>query len=308
MQASGAPLANRTGHVPKVSIGMPAYNGEATIAAAIESLLAQTFDDFELIVGDNASTDATAEVANRYAKADPRVRVVRRAANLGANANYSRLVREARGKYFKWASCNDWCAPSFLERCVEVLDARPEVVVAYPRTRLYAASRSDATDFEDDLDLQQDDPTARFWHVRSHMRLNNAMNGLIRMSALHRTRLIAAYDTADVVLIGRLALLGKFVEIPEYLFYRRMTPETVAGLRSTEDRMRHFYPGLGAAMLFQSWRNQFGWSGAVLSAPIPAATKLRLLPRLLRGWYWSRRALADDLLEAGQWVVHGRAH
>lgn len=287
---------------------MPAYNGEATIASAIEALLAQSFGDFELVVGDNASTDGTAEVAMRYAQADPRVRVERRASNLGANANYSLLAREARGEYFKWASSNDWCAPTFLQRCVEVLDARPEVVVAYPKTRLFVESLADATDYEDGLDLEEDDPSARFLRVRSTMQLSNAMNGLIRLSALRRTRLMPGYRSADMVMTGHLALLGKFVEVPEYLFYRRMSPETATRLRSDEDVTRHFHPGHGAESLFQSWRIQFGWSNTLVTAPITATEKLRLLPWLLRGWYWERRALIDDLFEAGRYLAHRRAH
>lgn len=287
---------------------MPTYNGEATIASAIEALLAQSFGDFELVVGDNASTDGTAEVAMRYAQADPRVRVVRRASNLGANANYSLLVREARGEYFKWASSNDWCAPTFLERCVEVLDARPEVVVAYPKTRLFVESLADATDYEDRLDLEEDDPSARFLRVRSTMQLSNAMNGLIRLSALRRTRLMPAYRSADMVMTGHLALLGKFVEVPEYLFYRRMSPEAATRLRSDEDVTRHFHPGQGAESLFQTWKIQFGWSSTLVAAPITATEKLRLLPWLLRGWYWERRALIDDLFAAGRYLAHWRAH
>lgn len=303
-----ASSVNLNGCSPTVTIGMPVYNGEATIASAIEALLSQTFPDFELIVGDNASTDSTVEIASQFARSDSRIRIVRREINLGANANYSMLVHEARGRYFKWASSNDWCAPTFLERCIEGLDARPDVVVAYPQTRLYAASFDDATDYEDDLDLQQDDPTARFWLVRSRMRLNNAMNGLIRLSALHRTPLIPSYHTADVVLMGRLALLGKFIKVPEYLFYRRMSPETATGLRSRRGRALHFHPNGGPGELFQSWRNHFGWSGALLLAPIAASGKLRSFPWILRTWYWDRRALMNDFLEAGRWLAHRGVH
>lgn len=304
MQVSGASLVNRIGSAPKVTIGMPAYNGEATIASAIEGLLAQTFGNFELVVGDNASTDGTAEVAMRFAQTDPRVRVVRRASNLGANANYSLLVREARGEYFKWASSNDWCAPTFLERCVEVLDARPDVVVAYPRTRLFVESLADATDYDDGLDLDEDDPSARFLRVRSTMRLSNAMNGLMRLSALRRTRLMPGYRSADMVMTGHLALLGKFVEVPEYLFYRRMSPETATRLRSDEDVTQHFHPRRGAESLFQSWKIQFGWSNTLFTAPITVTEKIRLLPWILRSWYWDRRSLLNDIFEAGRYLAH----
>ncbi len=108
---------------PRISIGMPCYNSERWISPAIESLLGQTFEDFELIVSDNASSDGTWDIVQRYAASDDRIRPYRNPENLGASANFNRVFELARGPYFKWASSNDWCAPGLLDACHDALDA-----------------------------------------------------------------------------------------------------------------------------------------------------------------------------------------
>lgn len=101
---------------PSVSIGMPVYNGERFIDEAIRSILAQTFGDFELLISDNASSDATAAICARYARQDPRIRYVRQASNLGAMGNFQYLLDHARGRYFMWAACDDFWDPEWVER------------------------------------------------------------------------------------------------------------------------------------------------------------------------------------------------
>src|SRR3954471_2621746 len=119
---------------PRLTVGLPTYNGEDYLASALDSLLAQTFTDFELIISDNASTDATESIARAYAARDPRIRYVRHPRNRGSAFNHTYVIREARGEFFKWASDDDLYAPELLERCVAALDARPEIVLAHAWT------------------------------------------------------------------------------------------------------------------------------------------------------------------------------
>lgn len=288
---------------PRVTIAMPVYNGERTVASAIECLLAQTFEDFELVIRDNASTDATVDIASQYAATDRRIRVLRSPVNRGVHSNYSAVAREARGEYLKWTSCNDWCAPTFVERCVAVLEGRLDVVLVYPKTRLFDATLEDAVDYEDGLDLQSDRPSERLLRLLSQVRLNNVMNGLIRVDALRQTRLMPDYRTADVVLVGNLALLGKFVEIPEHLFYRRVNRESAAYLRSESEQAEFFHPRHGREMSFEHWRSQAAWVMMAIRTPISAAEKARILPRLLKNWYWGWRDLARDVGKAGRHLL-----
>src|SRR5262245_17693723 len=120
---------------PRVSIGVPVYNGERFLRPTLESLLGQTFGDFALIVSDNASTDGTEAIGREFAAADARVTYHRQPENLGLAGNYDFLVRQARTSYFKWATADDRCEPRFVECCVTVLDAAPDVVLAYPTAR-----------------------------------------------------------------------------------------------------------------------------------------------------------------------------
>src|SRR3712207_6191103 len=110
---------------PKVSIGLPVYNGEKFIREAIDSILNQTFEDFELIISDNASTDETAAICQTYAAQDRRVRYFRNLENIGAAGNHNRVFEAASGKYFKWAAHDDLCGPNFVAECVNVLDRDP---------------------------------------------------------------------------------------------------------------------------------------------------------------------------------------
>ncbi len=118
---------------PRVSIGLPVYNGGQFVSKAIEAVLGQTFSDLELIISDNASTDSTEEICLAYASRDKRIRYYRNAANVGVNPNYRRVFSLATSEYFKWVTHDDLQTLDFLEKTVPILDRDPGVVVCYPR-------------------------------------------------------------------------------------------------------------------------------------------------------------------------------
>src|SRR5688500_17690003 len=99
---------------PRVTVGVPVYNGEKLLAAALDSLLAQTYRNFKVIISDNASTDGTREIGESYARKDERVVYTRNEKNIGAAGNLNRLVALADTPYFKWAAYDDLIAPTFL--------------------------------------------------------------------------------------------------------------------------------------------------------------------------------------------------
>lgn len=290
---------------PRISIGVPVYNGAETIGAALEPLLAQTYGDFELVVSDNASTDSTAEVVQSLAHLDKRIRYVRQPINLGVNGNYSFVASVARGEYLKWASCSDWCAPTFLEHCLAALDNDRTAVLAAPRTRLFAVDLATAQDYPDDIQLLDNRPVDRFIALTRTMRLNNAMNGLIRLAALRRTRLIETYRSADVVMMGHLALLGRFLLLDEPLFYRRMEAATASALQDAESVRRLHYPTMSARALFQHWKRQAGWVKAAASAPLRLDERAQVLTWVARMTYWERLGLLDDLGVAWRYMIRG---
>lgn len=122
------------GRSPKVSIGLPVFNGEQFLREAIDSILNQTFTDFELIICDNCSTDSTREICQDYQSKDPRIRYYRNEVNLGGANNANLTFQLSVGEYFRWAAYDDICSPQLLEKCVEVLDNNPSVVLSYGQT------------------------------------------------------------------------------------------------------------------------------------------------------------------------------
>lgn len=224
--------------IPRLSIGMPVYNGENYVADAIRSILDQTYTDFELIVSDNASTDATPEIVEAFAAIDPRVRFVRNARNMGASYNFNRTFELARGEYFRQAAHDDTLAPTCLEKCIAVLDADPAVALAYTQSQCIDEADRHMCDYTDVMDFRQDDPADRF---AAHLRRafdrrpektrgsNPACNpifGIARASMLRTTPMVANYIASDLILLGEIALHGKIVEVPEMLFTIRAHPTT----------------------------------------------------------------------------------
>jgi glycosyltransferase involved in cell wall biosynthesis len=289
--------------VPLLSIGMPVYNGERTMRSALESLLAQTLTDFELILSDNASSDGSWDVIQEFAARDPRVRAFRQPRNIGANANYTALFRAARGKYFKWASSNDWCAPEFLQCCVEQLEADPGAVLVAPRTRLFESDPAVFQDYLGDIACTQPDPVDRFKHVGERLALNNVVNGVARADALRQTHLVEHYPSADVVLVAHLALLGRIVLLPQPLFYRRMDRASATALMGEVAVHRHHYPVTTWRSSLPAWRLAWGWVRTACAARPSVSGTARALYWAVRRAYWNRALLGRDLLQLPRYPI-----
>lgn len=115
---------------PQVSVGMPVYNGEATLRPALESLLEQTYADLEIIVSDNASSDATETICREYAARDPRIRYFRQPANVGAARNFKAVLDRAGAPFFMWAACDDTRSSNFVEVNLAFLKSHPDYVAS----------------------------------------------------------------------------------------------------------------------------------------------------------------------------------
>jgi glycosyltransferase involved in cell wall biosynthesis len=215
-------------HGPRVTIGLPVYNGDRYLAETLDSILAQTFPDFELIISDNASTDRTEGICRKYAAQDRRIRYVRNASNLGAARNYNQVFELARGEYFKWNGHDDPLAPLFLERCVEVLDRDPGIVLCFARNRAidergeeHDVGSLTARTFASKPQLESPAAHVRFFHAVVADHPQGAIFGLIRRSVLAQTALIGSYRMSDLTLLGELALRGRFHQVSEILQDRR---------------------------------------------------------------------------------------
>jgi glycosyltransferase involved in cell wall biosynthesis len=280
---------------PRVSIGLPVYNGERYLAEALHSILSQTYADFELIISDNASTDGTEEICREYASRDGRIRYYRSDINKGAAWNYNRVFELSRGEYFKWASHDDSCAPNLLERCVASLDAAPEVVVSFPRTTVIDAEGGTIDMEEDDLPLDSPDVVRRFAACLNPMKLcHNVIFGLIRRDILAGTRLIGTYLASDRSLVAELSLYGPFEELPERLFFRRKHSSNI-GIALKD--LQFYRPGLRRKFVMPEWRLFREFLRSIRRAPLGVREKARLTGTVLR-WAVGRRQELDWQLKA----------
>lgn len=277
---------------PTLTIGLPVYNGEAFLAQALDALLDQTFEDFELIVTDNASTDGTEAICRRYAAQDARIRYLRNERNIGAAPNFNRSVALARGRYFKWAADDDLCAPAFLETCVEALDADPTVVLASTDTQLINENGSPLVfdkvreafidsygrpwywSFEPQYELADVDPVTRFRSVLLRTAWCVEVFGVIRTDVLRRTSLIGDFYGSDKVLLAELSLFGRFHKSERPLFLRRCHPKQSS--YQTPRRQAEWISGRRAGLIvLPQWRAFRGYLGALRRADLSLTDQAR---------------------------------
>ncbi|HOB76353.1 MAG TPA: glycosyltransferase [Phycisphaerae bacterium] len=288
--------------MPRVSIGMPVYNGERFLAEAIESILAQTFTDFELIISDNGSTDSTPAICERYARLDSRIRYYRNEVNLGAAPNFNRAFHLAQGEYFKWAAHDDICLPQYLERCVETLDADAQAVLCYPRTWGINADGTRDEQFTARLDtsslrVESPRPHLRFSDMIHRYHLCHQVFGLFRRQVLARTPLIQPYTGSDRVLLAVVALYGTLREYPEYLFLNRNHDRRSVS-RPRRERAQWFDTRRSRVDMY-TWRTLYEYCRGVMQAPLSACERGRCLMSVAWLAVKSLRTLASEI----KWYV-----
>lgn len=213
---------------PKVSFGLPVYNGEKYLRSALDCILAQDFTDFEVVICDNASTDGTAAICREYAAKDSRIRYARNETNIGATGNYNRVFELSRGEFFKWASHDDEFHPTLVRRCLETFDrSRRDVVLVFSRAEVIDDEGKLIKISRDTINPGAQRPFSRLASLIFNRNIAHPLWGLVRSEAMRRTRLMGFTET-DHVMLGELALQGPFVEIPELLYrIRRHTGSAI---------------------------------------------------------------------------------
>lgn len=282
-----------------ISIGLPVYNGEKYLAQSLESILAQTFSDFHLIIRDNASTDNTEDICREYADRDNRITYVRAEHNRGAAHNYNEVFRLASGRYFKWAAHDDLLAPDNLRQCYNYLETAPEVVLCYPRTVIIDREGRELKLYDDEMDLMQEDPVARlakFWFNRASE--CNAVFGLIRSDILRNTRLIGPYNGSDNILLGQLALMGRVKELPDRLFFRRDHERTSLRANTTAMAVAAWFDPAAKGRVLPETRLTLEYVKIILAMNAGTATRARALKLLAKRTWWRKRLLLSEILKS----------
>jgi glycosyltransferase involved in cell wall biosynthesis len=299
----------RGGRRPRVSVGLPVHNGENFLEEAIESILNQTFEDFELIISDNASIDATEAICRVYAKRDERIRYHRNRKNVGAAPNFNFVVARSTGEYFKWAAHDDVCRPDFLRRCVEVLDDDPSVVLCHPKaTRIDAEGRI-KKQWASRPELSAAAPHRRFREALTPQETLPIWGG-IRGDILKGTALIGGYPASDRPLLAELSLHGRFHEIPEVLFLHR--EHAARSVRVHDWRKPHqaagwYDPRKAGRVIFPEWRLVGGYLSSIRRAPLGPKERLRCYLALAAALRHHHPGLFHDLVIASGHVPGLRA-
>lgn len=224
--------------MPKLSIGIPVFNGQEFLPELLDSLLAQTFRDFEILICDNASSDRTPEICCEYERRDSRVRYTRNARNLGAIANFNRVFELSTAPLFKWAAHDDLYHEAYLDACVTLLKENPDIILAHTGTA-FIDEESEILPFEHetgsfidpktgrrywaDVPSIGDSPIAtnRFWQVLTRALWGTHMFGVVRREILQQTSLLPNFIGSDRAMLAELALLGRFGCANERLFLKR---------------------------------------------------------------------------------------
>jgi glycosyltransferase involved in cell wall biosynthesis len=275
---------------PQLSIGLPVYNGENYVSESLDTLLAQTFTDFELIISDNASTDGTEEICRGYAAEDSRIRYLRQPHNIGAAPNHNFLVQQAHGKLFKWAAHDDLFAPELVARCVRALDEHPDLVLSH--SYMAIVNEYGKTIEEYDYRLATDSPHApeRF---RSLLLTEGGDDfyGVIRTDVMRRIAPHNSYHNAGRKLVAEIALYGPFHQVPEVMFFRREHPgrgDLLGSVRAVCANLDPRRKNHSSARLVGEY--VMSYAAAIRRAPLSASDRRRCYRYLLE-WLGGRAIL-----------------
>jgi glycosyltransferase involved in cell wall biosynthesis len=293
----------------RLSIGMPVYNGEQYLEEALNSIQVQTYEDFELIISDNASTDRTREICKEISATDQRIRYFQNHRNLGAAKNYNRVFELSTGEYFKWAAHDDVLAPVFLEKCVENMDYDPSLVLCYSKTAIIDGNGDQKGLYNSRLRADQHKPEERFMDLVLVRHPCTAVFGVIRRDFLQKTPLIGPYVGSDRNLLAELGLFGRLYEIQEYLFSRRDHPQASISKYDRQDRLKWFDPQKMNRIQLLHLRTGIEYFKSVARVPLPWSAR-RECYRIIAFWLFKREreALFEDLNIARRNLLGRKTH
>ena len=293
----------------KVSFGMPVYNGEQYLEKTLDSILAQTFTDFELVISDNGSTDRTQQICESYAAKDERIKYYRNPINIGVAPNCNRVFQLCSSEYFKLTDFDDILSPEFLEKCVQGLDQHPRAACCYPKTRLINENGEKIKDFDPPKDASSPQPHLRFKSlILDPDHIVSQASGLMRSEMVGNTVMHGSYPCSDEVFLAHLSLLGDFIELPDRLFYYRIhAKQSTKGVKASERSRVYFYDtSLQGKVVLIKWLYFKNCLTAIHTSPIGLNQKMLCYLYMLR-WLLvikNLRSISKDILLA----IHERLH
>ncbi len=290
--------ANEGAKLPKVSVGLPVFNGEAYLAEALDSLLGQSFTDFEVIISDNGSTDRTEEICRQYAARDPRITYLRHPKNRGVSWNYDTAFEHARGEYFQWLAYDDMLAPDFLEKCVDALDRNPDAVLC--QSLIDVIDEKGKTIGMYDSGVVGTRPSAIFAKAVLKAHWCTELLGLIKSSALRNRSPYGQYHGSDEVLLAELSMQGAFIRIPEPLFKNREHKGRYSASVASASGYAAWYGTDKKHAKFPKWRMYRQYFTVVRKHQKDPKERIKCYGALVRWWFvdWNAIRMIVDLLTA----------
>lgn len=278
----------KTDRHPLISIGMPIYNEEFFIAQSLDSLLAQDYENFELIISDNASTDGTPAICEYYASQDTRIRYHRNHENIGMVQNFNRTFQLSHGKYFMWAGGHDLWDKHFISTCLGELLDDPKVVLCSGQYRL-TNEKGMPIEIMPAMDTRGMKPAERLRCAIRERGHGWTVYSLIRAEVLIQTHLFTEKYGSDSLLAAELSVLGEFCSAPNTGTYMRV----MCDRHLTEDEHVIRLVGPSATKMNGRILRRFPWSqlmlrmcGVVCRAYLPFSAKTRLISDVVIQFKW----------------------
>lgn len=235
---------------PFVSIGLPIYNEETYLQKTLESILGQDYQNFELIIADNASTDNSPRICQEYANKDNRIRYCPNPTNIGAPGNFQKVVELAKGDYFVWVSGHDFWHPQFLSRCVEMMSQDESIVLCHPQAMWIDTNSQPLGIIPGSVDTRGLDTISRVNVVLWGLGYCYPIYGLMKLSALRQVTLGLKIIGPDILLLTELSLFGTFAHLQQPLLYMRRMADFGDWNRYIEKVFNQRLSELSATQLF----------------------------------------------------------
>lgn len=286
-----APREDQTA-VPEVSIGMPVYNGERYIREALDSALRQTFGDFELIIADNGSNDATRDICCEYMACDSRIKYIRHEKNYGPTWNFSFVARHSKGLFFTWLAHDDVLEPQFLEQTVNYLSLNPQTVLV---TGDFSCIDENGVELKtENLDILRDNlawdkrrvPFFEYGNSNVHFSIYGMTRTEVCKLVMDKVREPYMADGSEYPILSRFAIAGEIASLPMVLRKYRVHSSSTYKSEVYETEKKH--------ILIRNWHNfvkllllRLDFSRVLLGSSIPAIAKYRITQRhIIMGLNW----------------------
>jgi hypothetical protein len=294
---------------PLVSVGLPVYNGAEHLAKALDGVLDQDLEDFEVIVCDNASSDATAEIARGYVARDARIRYHRNERNLGLAGNFNKAFQLAGGKYFKWWAHDDWHPRNLLSRTTEVLEADPSAVLCATGVAIMDDDDEVFEEWRPEGDLLTPPPHVRFHRLLWTLGETHPLFSVMRADALARTPQYRPFVGGDRVLLAQLIIMGGFAGVPDLMHYYRQARMRPGAKRDPDkpSQAEILDPANKGKLPSRTWRLCYEHLRLVAAAPVGPREKLAMTGDVLaRFGVRDARLLAAEAYHSGR-ILASRA-